>query len=51
MVKTSIEAAAALNPPHSSRSSRRPSTEKRIPANSATIAAASITAVSSTRRA
>ena len=50
IANASVVAAVAVKPPQSSRSSRRPSTEKRIPASTATIPAASMTAVSSTRR-
>src|SRR5438105_7014724 len=47
----SVDAAATKKPLERSRSSRRPSTAKRIPARTATIAPASITSVSSTSRA
>ena len=50
MPKANVETAARKNPPQSMKSSRLPSTEKRIPARTATIAAASVTAVSSTSR-
>ena len=48
--KTSVDAEATKKPPQSRRSRRRPSTAKRMPASTATIAAASITAVSRTSR-
>jgi hypothetical protein len=46
----SVPAPATKKPAARSRSSTRPSTEKRTPARIATIVAASTTAVSSTRR-
>ena len=48
--KASVPTAATQKPAASSRSSMRPSTEKRTPARIATIVAARTTAVSSTRR-
>src|SRR5437763_15151183 len=51
MEKQSVEAAPTKNPLASRRSMRRPSTENRTPARTATAAPASVTAVWSTRRA
>ena len=46
--KSSVDAATTKNPEESRRSKRRPSTEKRIPASTATIAPARVIAVSRT---